>query len=75
MWGRKDNSETRVIPRTLACGDGLIVVLLIWTERLGAEARGGGKIMSSVLDILSLRKWCDIQADMSVSKLVMDNSE
>ena len=55
----------------MACGDGLIVVPSILTERSGEEARGGGKIISSVLDRLSLRKWCDIQTDISDSKIVI----
>ena len=32
---------------------------------------GEEKIISSVLDRLSLRKWCDIQTDISDSKLVI----
>ena len=55
-WGLKDSSESRTTPRTLACGDGLIVVPSILTERSGEEARGGGKMISSVLDRLSLWK-------------------
>lgn len=48
-----------------------MVLPLLLTEKSGEEARGGGNIISSVLDKLSLRKWCDIHTDMSVSKLVM----
>ena len=48
-----------------------MVVLLILMAKSGGGARAGGKMMSSVLERLSLRKWCDIHADMSVSKLVM----
>ena len=55
-WGLKESSGSRTTPRTLACGDGLIVVSLILTERSGEGAPGGGKIISSVLDRLSLRK-------------------
>ena len=67
----KESSESRTTPRTLACGDGLIVVPSILTERSGEGAYGGGKIISSVLDRLSLRKWCDIQTDISDSKLMI----
>ena len=70
-WGLKESSESRTTPRTLACGDGLMVVPSILTEKSGEEARGGGKIISLVLDRLSLRKWCDIQTDISDSKLVI----
>ena len=52
--------------------EGLIVVPLILTENSGEGVRGGlYNIMSSILDRFSLRKWCDIQANMSVSKSVM----
>lgn len=50
-----------------------------WTDSsaidLHREIKGrgtwGGKIMSLVLERSSLRKWRDIQIDMSVSKLVI----
>lgn len=48
-----------------------MVALLILMEKSWRGARAGGNINSSVLERFSLRKWCDIHADMSVSKLVM----
>lgn len=39
----------------------------ILTKKSGEKAHVGGNIMSSILDRLSLKKCCDIQADMSVN--------
>lgn len=49
----------------------MLVVSSIVTEQSGEGARGEGNIMGSVWDRLSFRKWCDIQINRSVSRLVM----
>lgn len=60
-----------ITPSIQTFGDGLIVVPLGFTEKAREGGCGGGNILSSVLDRLSLMKWCNNQADMSVSKLLI----
>lgn len=71
MWGLKESSESRVTPRTLAWLVEVINAESIVIERLGEETRGGGKVMSSVLERLSLRWCCDIHFDISARRLVI----
>ncbi|CAI9561812.1 unnamed protein product [Staurois parvus] len=72
-WGWKDRLESRMTPSTLACGAGLMVALLDVMERsMGGGVRaGGGKTRNSVLERISLRKWSDIQSDMSFSRFLI----
>lgn len=47
-------------------------MLLILIEKLGYWDGGAGEHMiSSVLERMSLNKWCDVHTHMSISKLVM----
>ncbi|CAI9621913.1 unnamed protein product [Staurois parvus] len=70
-WGWKDRLESRMTPSTLACGAGLMVVLDVMEKSMGGGVRAGGKTRNSVLERLSLRKWSDIQSDMSLSRCVI----
>lgn len=57
MCGLKDRAESKVIPRQRTCGTGESVEPLTVIDRSvkGVE-REGGKMMISVLSMLSLRK-------------------
>ncbi|CAI9535627.1 unnamed protein product, partial [Staurois parvus] len=71
-WGWKDRLESRMTPSTLACGAGLMVALLdVMEKSMEGGFRAGGKTRNSVLERFSLRKWSDIQSDMSPSRCVI----
>ncbi|CAI9560346.1 unnamed protein product, partial [Staurois parvus] len=71
-WGWKDRLESRMTPSTLACRVGLMVALLdVMEKSMGGGVRAGGKTRNSVLERFNLRKWSDIQSDMSLSRCVI----
>lgn len=66
MCGLKESDQSRITPRQRTWGLEEMVVLPIDSETVGGEdMRAGGKMISSVLDMLSLRKRWDIQDEIA----------